>query len=492
MKAKLLSFGMASPDPAPKYDNKALWFWALRLFGLQLAFLTFFPFDGLFGQDSYGYLNDANALIRWMNDGTAPPDFFWTRGYSGLGTVLGMPFGNAYFPLALISILGHIGITLICIRWAEQLFPGLSKPARFIGLTVAFSPFLFRNGLSIQSDIFAIFWLVLGAWQSDSFCRTGKVKHLAWATLGLGYAVAVRYAMIPLAMLPALRLAFEIYRLKKWSWSPLLLLAIIPFIPDWFIFPGATASLQHGNVNAWSPLNFFRTTFVNIDGNATYPYPNLVYLLKVVWNPGFLGIGAAVWMGLLWVFREVEWKKQVFLTAPVLLYFLLIGGIPFQNDRFLLPAVPFLAIFLFPVWEGFWLRLQDYGPVRLARVPGRYVTMLFALSLAWAGPRGVVQHCQDERAIATALREQHLGKRIYTLGSEAMLQYRVPEMQVVSMFADSIPPPAPGDLLLTDLQITYPQWKDMAPARHFDAIRSSREVVLLSVFESGTQLSEIR
>ncbi len=64
-------------------------------FLIRAYFLVDFSFDGLYGQDSFAYFNQAVALAENLPRGHLPPlDFFWPNGYPLLAAVFMWIFGK--------------------------------------------------------------------------------------------------------------------------------------------------------------------------------------------------------------------------------------------------------------------------------------------------------------------------------------------------------------------------------------------------------------
>jgi hypothetical protein len=99
-------------------------------------------------------------------------------------------------------------------------------------------------------------------------------------------------------------------------------------------------------VVAWNGANIWRRDFVTVDGAQHYRLPiGAYYLAHMAW-PSFLFPPLALLClpGAIWLVRRRRWPALALLAGWPLLLWLFLSGIPFENARFILPALPALAV----------------------------------------------------------------------------------------------------------------------------------------------------
>src|SRR5262245_28669028 len=72
---------------------------------IRIYFVFMYSFDGLYGQDSFAYFNQAAAIADRFPRGQLPPlDFFWPNGYPLLAALSMWVMGKTEFA-ALLPVL---------------------------------------------------------------------------------------------------------------------------------------------------------------------------------------------------------------------------------------------------------------------------------------------------------------------------------------------------------------------------------------------------
>ena len=173
--------------------------WCAVLFTYLLAR---FPYDGLYGQDSYAYYYQARAILQDMTgQPTQPWQLFsgaqlyhWPVGYHLL-IIVGQIITGSVAGGRAITILAAVGAVVTLYLLVGELWPGVTVrervPAGLIagGLLPLVATFT-RVGLSLMADVPALFCGLLGiycclrAWppQNHRGPRTGH--GMAWALAG--------------------------------------------------------------------------------------------------------------------------------------------------------------------------------------------------------------------------------------------------------------------------------------------------------------------
>ena len=464
------------------------WFWAGVTVLVAGLYALFRGFDGLYGQDAYGYANQAKHLQVWWQGGAPPPPYFWTSSYPGLGALLMriFPEVKAALPMQLISILALGGTVAICTRWLQDRVAG----ARFAGvvafLSIGLSPFLFRCAISVMSDSLTIFWTSLCIWQGSRYWKRGDAKHLAWAAFAAGAAVMTRYSVAPFLALPMLFFGFQALRWGKWTHLGCLLLAALPVIPE-LLLPHP-ASPYHASAAAWDIGRFFQSEYEHLnDGHLSHSQVNIVHVMAPLWNPGYLG-AIGLCMPLLLVLVSRRDKAAWLLLACFLVYALFLAGLPVQNPRFMLPTLPLLLVVVFPSLH-FFLGLLPSPFLRNGMVG--LAILLSGIGVVLAS-RSILAARSNEKVLVAKLKEVAPSQRVYTLGLEAALEYDLPHLKVQSLFPAQIPPPQSGDLVLSQFPWDLKQWKDEPAGQHWKKWEQDSLLEFRIRFDQYWDLYEIR
>jgi hypothetical protein len=154
------------------------------------------------------------------------------------------------------------------------------------------------------------------------------------------------------ALLPALRAR----RWRALSWAIIPAAAVLG-AQIWLIFTVRPAAdlgplpfagdlgLVHGDGSGWSLLHLFQHSFVNADGVQRYPWPNALFYASGPFQLQYLTplFFPAALLGLATVAMRYRRALLVLLSWPALLL-LLDAGLDEQNPRFILAALPPIAL----------------------------------------------------------------------------------------------------------------------------------------------------
>ena len=239
----------------------------------------------------------------------------------------------------------HAVFSLITVGYGYRIALKLSddKTARLTGLLLAacwFMPWLSVRNLV---EVVCIPFMVLGTWHLLTASQGWKWKALLAGFL-FGLAFAVRYQVFVYIAGVWLVLILE----KRWKENLTFLLGLVLSILltqgviDFFIWKTPFAELR-------------QYVLYNIHHRFEYiigPWYNyLVFLLVMLVPP----VSIFLFTGL---FRN--WKKQMLLFIPVILFLVFHSVFPNKQERFIIPIVPFLIISGITGWQefvrqsGFW------------------------------------------------------------------------------------------------------------------------------------------
>lgn len=298
-------------------------------------------FDGLYGQDPYAYYDFAHELGNAINDGRAPGVFFWPLGYPVLllvtftfvgdqpivGQTLNIVLGAA-LPV-LIYLLGHL--------------IGLKRAGALIaGIVMAVCGQALQSSLVIMSDMPALFWATASAISLTLYWK--RYKQLTW-WLVLAFAllsVASITRWIYLILFVPWGLSILILWRGRIHWKALILafLPVLMIITPQLVYSRLTASpgLNHEWTNSWALNNAFERQFTNVDGHFSYAQINAVYYAQAVYAPYFVAPLLSLFIPIGMLKRGLIWL--VLLISWMILPYLFLCGIPYQNIRFILIVFP--------------------------------------------------------------------------------------------------------------------------------------------------------
>jgi 4-amino-4-deoxy-L-arabinose transferase-like glycosyltransferase len=341
-----------------------------------LAARLAWPFDGLYGQDAFAYVRYARALWPWLVRGDPLPIYLWPAGYPLL-VALALPFGDpaaAGQAISILSLAVAAACTYLLCRELLPDAPGGKLVAWVAGLAVAFSGDALRAGLVDMSDALALACCAAALWALARYRRTRRGRWVSAAAVALGWATITRWVCGLLALPMFMSVLLELLtkdqgpRTKDQSnpqassvglWSSVFGLRGLFFhgaiafalgaaivVPQLLASQADPAALsRHQWLVSWDIANAWRSEFVTVDGAQRYALPvGIYYLARMAW-PSLLfpPLALAAVLGALWLARRRQWPALALLSGWPLMLWLFLAGIPFQNTRFVLPALPALA-----------------------------------------------------------------------------------------------------------------------------------------------------
>lgn len=494
-------------------------------------------FNGLYGQDSYAYLEYGKGLQEWMSGGDLPGAFFWPGGYPMLGALFGNLVGDLTLAFQLISILSiTLSAGLIASMGSKTLPAGVT-----ILITVgciAFSPYLLRSGLACMSDSLAVAVVTLSLYSGQQYRNSSKGIWLALMVFLVAFGTWIRY---PAGLLLAGILAIHLpAALKNLKFIPLLFGVLLGGIPLLLHLKLQSAAVpDHHFLDVWSPVNWFKRSFEMQDGAFSYRFPNLVYAFGPFYHPGYLGLATLALpftiLGLGRLGRLGRLRKPGMSTKrssiPIAygvlsgLFILFIAGIPFQNTRFLVILIPLCALNFF-IAGGLiarWLRRKSW-----ALGTSLFIILLLNIGISYFANAGFWKSAGGEKQIALAVgeynsekREQNLGNgedngtgnsdgvhgeakrgsynQVFTFGMDGALKHYLPEAIVTNLWNEDLSTlewasqyqPNPGNLVLFNEARFSRQWAGKSPVLNWEYLNQTYQLDSLATFEGGWTLHEI-
>ena len=322
-----------------------------------------FDFNGLYGQDSHEYLRYSRALKEMSSSGIDPGDFFWPKLFPVFGAIFSFSGISINVSLQLISLGSILGAFYFFQRVLQKLYS--NSGTWFLLLAAATQVYFIRSGLFVMSDALATFWLMGLLLFYLKFRETRELKFFLYI---IGFSVAAiftRYAAMPLIAIPLLHAAWML--ISKWSLAVRIVLISV------FVASGLTLlfinnqaiELIGGFATSWDVRHLFQRNFIYDSYPQSYWVPNGLYILSNFAHVGFVSFG------ILLVFWWRQWNFQLrFIWIGVLVYLVFLGGIGFQNQRFMVISHLWVLVLLFPSFVSLqhWLRERKIWAVFVACV----------------------------------------------------------------------------------------------------------------------------
>lgn len=416
---------------------------------IRLAAIVFWRFDGLYGQDSFAYLQQASAITKNLPKGEAPPsDFFWPNGYPVLIAFFILFLGQTALAGQLASLLCGAMLSPLAYALSQALWlnehggdqkqipktvhrescnPTGHRAGILAGLIIAVAGQPILSSVVVMSDMPALFWASLSMWLvvcAGSYARRGsatpdpcnpeeaeplrsvqpvrrgtlRLPALLFLAAGAVLALAIISRWIYILIGPALGVytLFSLRRHRNLWGVPFLALfgAAVILAPQLWLSLNKPAGLLHSWLVGWGPANFFQREFETVDGHFVYPLPTAIFYAQPSGHPAYIFplLGLAGLWGLWRLWQTKNWEAGLLLLGWIGPVYIFLAGIPYQNFRFGLSLYMPLVILTGLGLSDLWQRLE--AQVRLAQVKRFYTLWLFKVGvsscligmLLWAYP----------------------------------------------------------------------------------------------------------
>ena len=463
----------------------------LALF-IRVSIVVYHSFDGLYGQDGFAYYHFAQDLLTFVSTRMPPPPFFWSIGYP-LHLAIGFKLLNISPQTALIFSIGMGALLPVLVYGVAIQFSLKPAYAFLAGLLLVFSGQALQSSVVIMSDIPALFWAVLSLFALLRYADAKKRRWLILCGLALSFACLTRW--IYLIFPPFFILFLLIVWKRRIRWLDIILTIIVaslPTIPQLiYNLYNPTPLLNHSWVQGWSPLNTISQDFINIDGTFHYEKINALFYAYPTYDLSYLSplLTIFIIVGCIAFVRQQQWQTTFLLLGWLILPYLFLAGIPYQNIRFALILFPAVAILI-----GFGLQA-----ITSIRHPIKWAGILLCLvGLLHTGVNGFdyansfVEHHQSEKDVITWLD----GKipddaTLYTFGSTLTLEHYT-DYSIIEIFYES-----PNtlnqrwfrgrtDYLLLNIWQIENQWQGRDPQANYHWFRDERGLTEIDKFHNLT------
>ena len=103
-------------------------------------------------------------------------------------------------------------------------------------------------------------------------------------------------------------------------------------------------------------LNLFKRNFDTAEGSFSYLFPNIGFVFYAFFHPLFFSLGAIL---IFFIHPKKDFNSQVYVAIGLAVYLLFLAGIPYQNKRFLLLAMPFVGILFLEPFKRFFKLIRE-------------------------------------------------------------------------------------------------------------------------------------
>ena len=426
--------------------------------------------------------------MGWWDGGQRPLVAEHPHGYPFLGALVGLSGVGALWGLRLVSLGAYVALLLV-LRGILLQVHGVGRRRSidgFLLMTAATSPFLLRYTATVMSDVTAMAllmvtfllllrWLDHGRWP-DAF---GCVLLGAWA-------LWVRMAVAPVLLVVGVALVVgpSTARKVRILWSAALIVA-----GGLLLLLFRAADDVNGRLWVpladWSPLNMLSRIHRSDDGELRYLIPNLLYVGKVLVHPGFLLLGPLL---MAFVRREdLRHRMSQWVMIALFSYLGFIACLPFQNDRVLLLALPFVVLLLFPAY----VRLEQWlERKRVSRAMWVFPLLLTQVVLAGRALWPFIHQAEVERELAAVVNAAG-AEQVYTHGMGAALSNYCPGTEVIELWYEELERMKNGALLVVRPGDLETQWQGLAPAQNW-AVTQRHGMDTVAVHPAGWLVARLR
>jgi 4-amino-4-deoxy-L-arabinose transferase-like glycosyltransferase len=478
-----------------------------------MLLLAVFRFDGLYGQDSFSYVDYALGPLRAaLLALQPPPPFTWPPGYPLVVAAASVVAGPSAWVGVAVSLLAGALVPVLVALLAHRLVaiidpsatdrPRVAVPL-LAGLVAATAGQLWQSSVVSMSDTLGAASVTAAAWAVCSYAATGRLPWLAGAAVAAALAIQVRWihglAVLPLALVAVVAV---IHRPRGAAVRHVVVAAavgLVVAVPT--LGPMLGAAVRGGDlpfsvnfeVFEWRPENALRSSFETADGRLDYGLPSgLFYLLQPIQPYWFAALGVLAIPGAVRAVRSRAVVAIGTLVAwPAIELGFLAGG-AYQNTRFFLAAMPPVAILIALGAGEVWrvtapLRRRRDGPLG-GRIAALAITLCLVINAGLATiftARFIARQAADQAAIRSLAAMVPVDATFVSLGATPSLRH-AGRADVVELYdLDEAEVAVLGDagsaaFVLVDLDAIHRQWADLPAGRALVELERSGTITVMA------------
>lgn len=453
-------------------------------------------FNGFYGQDAHEYLRLSRVFFDVMNGlpyltaGRGDAEF--AVGYPLAGAMLRWLGLDAPSALQMVSWLAAGAAVWQFDRCLRVLTPGARAESRwvFAGLGLMLAPYFVRAGLTVMSDALGLALAMAALANGLRVLETGQVRTAVGAAFFAGLAVMTRFSLAALLAPLVAAVVFYLLKNRKLVLAGLTVFAgTAGFSPHFWFKKGADENaFGHSLMQDWSLLHFFQSTFSNANGTVDYGLPNVLYLLFPLVHPGF----CLLLPGLFLLAKKTDLHRIVkkMLLICMVAYLLLLGGVPHQNLRYLLPAYAVLLLLFFPAWD----RMFAYGFYFFKRLTFAIIVAVLVAQVVFSSVilNPTLMRNRLERTVAAEIRQSlPPGAVLFSFDLDIALQTYLPDFQIKSLWTQQYERFPSGSFILFNEPALREQWAGQNPMLNWDYAKKNYKLRELRMLPDGWRLYEV-
>jgi hypothetical protein len=454
---------------------------------LFIVFRFIIGFNGLYGQDSHEYYRYSRAILDFLKTGNSAGDYFWPIYYPILGAILGMVIDNL-ISLQLISFLSLSGSLFFLFKILDKIFNDKHRSLIYLLITFLLSPYVFRNSTFVMTDLLTVFFILASFYFFIDYLDKVELKQILLFSVFTTMAVLTRYSAAVVLTIPSLVIIYHIIKKRKLPHLVIaVIIAMILTTPHILTRESKiTEFLGHVWLQEWSVLNYLKRDFITLEGTYHYRFPNILNSLSNIFYPTYLVFGII----LISLLKKNLFKNRLWLITLiiVLLYALLIAGIPYQNQRYLLLSYPFVAILLFP---GFKRLVATLHKSKILFYSAIFLMLILQIFFCTYFFRSAYERNILEKEIAVYVKND-IHKYIYAFDIDVSFMSYDVNKNVINMWKEKIYHFNHNSLVIFNEDKFKVQWAKMNPMLNWNELKSNYTLLELKDFGNGWKVYEIR
>lgn len=473
---------MIDTNTAARPTQQFYWLSVLLFLSIALLACRLFGFNGLYGQDSHEYLRYAKAIKLYLNGGSDAGNFFWPVVYPFVGALLSF-IVPIKISLQVVSIFSAAVCYVYFGKSLNLLYPEGTQRQRFAFVCLLCSPFFLRASILAMSDMLCCAILSAFYFHIIKAEKYHNKNALIIAVILAILVIQVRYASIIL-LLPIIPILIKNIRKHHEISLTILAAIILSLSPSFFLRPEInTGFLHHPWLTNWSPMNLFKQNFNNLDSTLHYTFPNVVYVLALFVHPGFCFFLPIM----CYYLRKKIPDISPWWYASILVYLIFLGGIPFQNLRFLLLVFPLILLIIYPGFELAFYHLKNRS-ARLFLLLGIFIIQA---GFAYRAIRPFYRFQQEEISISKTLNELPTST-VYTFAIDGALRSYEVKHEIINIWSMKDAPLTSGSLFLYNPTRFKGQFRNTPPGIIYTNLIQQNKLNYIKPLQNGWQLYKIK
>lgn len=449
--------------------------WSIYYFG--------FSFDGLYGQDAYEYLRYTKSLEYYFKTGKNPGDYFWGVYYPLLGSFLTFIVGNSALALQLLSFLSLL-VSSVYLNKIIELIYKEKNSIIIIFVFFSLSPIVLIHSFLVMSDMLTCAFVLVSIYSFLSYLECSKKSSFLFGVAFCLLAILTRYAVAVIMFPIVIAVLWKLLQQKQYK----LILYSIPILFAISLSHVAVKSqnslqfLSHHWLQNWDILNLFKSNFITVEGPRSNNFINLFYICFTFFHPVFFVFGPFIII----IFLKNEIRRlnyyQNLILISFVLFSLFLGGIPYQNKRYLIPAFAFLFILIFPAFRF----IQKFRFFKI------FLSVVFSIQMLLIFYFGKQYYNRNllEKKIVTEMKP-YQNKTLYVFDIDVAMQGRGLQFRYKNLYVERyVKFENEALVLINEKQITQ-QWKGKNPLINWENIQKKCVLVKLKTSDKNWSLYKI-